>query len=255
MKDPLIVAFGGGVNSTAMLVEMSRRLIVPDLILFADTGGERPETYDAVAAVDRWGVETFGVGIVVVKKTYKGAFESLEQNCLRMKALPSIAYGFKTCSQKYKQDPQDVFVNNWAPAVSAWRDGCVVRRAIGFDAGEPRRAKPVLNSKYHNWYPLIEWDIDRDRCVEICKEAGLPTAKSSCFFCPSMKKPEIIDLAKTNPALLRRALDMEANAELTSIKGLGRSYSWKEFVQTMGSNACSMGQDFSPETPCGCYDG
>src|ERR687897_2900568 len=42
---PLVVAYGLGVNSTAMLVEFAKRGIRPDMILFADTGGEKPETY------------------------------------------------------------------------------------------------------------------------------------------------------------------------------------------------------------------
>lgn len=42
---PLIVSYGGGVDSTGVLVEFVRRGIRPDLILFADTGGEHPETY------------------------------------------------------------------------------------------------------------------------------------------------------------------------------------------------------------------
>lgn len=50
----LVVAYGGGVNSTAMLVEMHRRGIRTDLILFADTGGERPETYRTVWLVSEW---------------------------------------------------------------------------------------------------------------------------------------------------------------------------------------------------------
>jgi hypothetical protein len=37
---PLVVAYGLGVDSTAMLVEFARRGIRPDLILFADTGGD-----------------------------------------------------------------------------------------------------------------------------------------------------------------------------------------------------------------------
>jgi len=35
----LIVAYGAGTNSTAMLIEMQKRNVIPDLILFADTGG------------------------------------------------------------------------------------------------------------------------------------------------------------------------------------------------------------------------
>jgi len=40
-----VVSFGGGTNSTAMLVGMWERGERPDAILFADTGGEKPHTY------------------------------------------------------------------------------------------------------------------------------------------------------------------------------------------------------------------
>ena len=43
-----IVSFGGGTNSTAMIIGMYRKKIPVDLILFADTGGERPCTYEHV---------------------------------------------------------------------------------------------------------------------------------------------------------------------------------------------------------------
>ena len=42
---PHIVAFGGGVDSTAMIIGMIERQMPIDLIMFADTGGERPNTY------------------------------------------------------------------------------------------------------------------------------------------------------------------------------------------------------------------
>lgn len=103
----LVVAFGGGVNSTAMLVEMHKRGIKPNLILFADTGGERPETYTVVDSVSAWCVAHGMPPIVTVKKTYQGKPETLEANCLRMNMLPSIAYGFKSCSMKFKTDPQN----------------------------------------------------------------------------------------------------------------------------------------------------
>lgn len=40
-----IVSFGGGTNSTAMIIGMYLHKIPVDLILFADTGGEQPHTY------------------------------------------------------------------------------------------------------------------------------------------------------------------------------------------------------------------
>ena len=45
----LAVSFGGGTNSTAMLCGMYERGIKPDLLMFADTGSEYPQTYEHVA--------------------------------------------------------------------------------------------------------------------------------------------------------------------------------------------------------------
>ena len=40
-----VVGYGGGTNSTAMLIGLWQRRIPVDLILFADPGGEQPHTY------------------------------------------------------------------------------------------------------------------------------------------------------------------------------------------------------------------
>jgi len=236
-----------------MLVEMHKRSITPGLIMFADTGGERPETYDAVAVVDLWCRQRFGIGIEVVRKTYKGSFEGLEKNCRRLDMLPSIAYGYKSCSIKYKVEPQNKYANHWPPAVDCWDSGGKCEKWIGYDAGEERRAKILSDDKYTYRYPLIEWGIFREDCLQICAEAGLPSAKSSCFFCPSMKRHEIAQLSRDHPDLMRRALEMESGAKLTSMKGLGRSFSWKDFLagnQETESQVCGVS-----EVPCGCYDG
>jgi len=253
---PLIVAYGGGVNSTAMLVEMSRRGINPDLILFADTGGERPETYASVEAVSKWCVSHGFPAVVTVKKVDRnGEVLTLEQNCLNKRMLPSIAYGFKSCSLKYKVQPQDKYCNSWGPSLAAWSIGVKCTKAIGYDSGESRRASIKDDDKYVYWYPLVEWEIDRDDCVEICKSEGLPTAKSSCFYCPSMKKREIFELAETHPDLADRAIEMEDNAELTSVKGLGRDFSWKWLLKNEQDQGKLFYFDAVTEIPCGCYDG
>src|SRR5215471_2151116 len=68
---PLIVAWGMGVNSTAMLIGMAERGIRPDLILTADTGGEKPETYAFVRTFRLWLADVdFPELIVVRRKPY-----------------------------------------------------------------------------------------------------------------------------------------------------------------------------------------
>ena len=46
--------YGGGTDSTAMLVGLWRRKIPVDLILFSDPGGEPPHTYWYLQVMDRW---------------------------------------------------------------------------------------------------------------------------------------------------------------------------------------------------------
>ena len=162
---------------------------------------------------------------------------TLETECLRSCTLPSIAYGYKRCSQKHKIGPQQKFCNNYAPCREVWARGEKVNRYIGYDAGEVKRYEHSrkyneADKKYHNIYPLIEqWGWSRSDCVREIRAAGLPQpGKSSCFFCPSMKRQEVEALKEQYPALYQRAIAIEENAmpHLIKVKGLGRSYAWKE---------------------------
>ncbi len=173
---------------------------------------------------------------------------TLEDECLKSGTLPSIAYGFKRCSLKHKIGPQEKFCNNHPPCREVWNSGKKVVKFIGYDAGEHYRSDKVLlrdlaDPKYSKWYPLMEWGWDREACVRAIEAAGLPQpGKSSCFFCPSMRAEEIIDLRERYPDLFRRALALEDNARanLKTVRGLGRNYSWKE---RFGKEQCNHGND------------
>lgn len=237
-----MVAYGLGVNSTAMLVEFAARHIRPDLILFADTGGEKPETYQYLPVVRTFLRRVGFPDVIVVRYQPKRAkYDTLEGQCLHTQTLPSLAYGGKSCSLKYKRTPQDQFVRRWEPAQRCWQQGKRVVKAIGFDAGpaDLRRQRyaegqqPADDPRYHNWYPLIDWGLDRPRCEQAIVAAGLPVPlKSACFFCPAMKKPEIVWLQAEHPALAARALAIEqqAQAKLRTVKGLGRSFAWADYL-------------------------
>ena len=78
--------------------------------------------------------------------------------------------------------------------------------------------------------------MDRAACERSIRDAGLPVPpKSSCWFCPASKKDEIIWLAQHHPRLMERALAIEANAQpnLTSVRGLGRSFAWTDFLDAV----------------------
>ena len=246
-----VVSFGAGLNSSAVLVGLRERGERPDAIVFADTGGERPETYAHRDAMNAWCKRHGFPEIVTVRKG--GRQETLEENCLRMKMLPSLAYGFKGCSHKYKIEPQEQWANNHDQCKAVWKAGGRVLKLIGYDADEHHRAKIPEDKKYTYRYPLVEWDWGREDCAEAIKRAGicLP-GKSACFFCPATRVHEIRAMAATHPDLVRRALEIEANAELTAVHGLGRSFAWGKLLATEDM----FSERFSEiKTACGCYDG
>lgn len=254
----IAVSYGAGTNSTALLVEMVKRDIRPDVITFADTGGERPSTYKYLAMFSDWLVSNGLPAIIIVKKVRKnGEVLTLEQDLLEQGNLPSIVYGFKTCSQKYKIEPQDKWMNSNDQAKAAWANGEKVVKYIGYDADEERRAKNYEDKKYTVKFPLIEWQMGRDECVISILSAGLPLpGKSACFFCPSSKPKEIRQLKREYPELLKRAIAMEENAfeNLSSVKGLGRNWSWKEMDDFEGRQFEMELRRCDLEIPCGCYD-
>src|SRR5436305_5811551 len=137
---PLVVAYGLGVDSTALLVEFARRGIRPDLILFADTGGEKPETYQYLDVIRPFLARVgFPDVIVVCYQPKRAVYHTLEGQCLHTGTLPSLAYGGKSCSLKYKRSPQDRYILSAYPPDGFVRQGRRVVRAIGFEAGEGRR--------------------------------------------------------------------------------------------------------------------
>jgi len=217
----ILIAFGAGTNSTAILVGMYERGERPDLITFANTGAEKPHTIAHITSVNNW---LFSIGwpqITEVIKVYRdGSQANLYDHCLERNMLPSLAYGFKNCSQKFKIAPQDKYHNNHAGCKEAWAAGEKVVKVIGYDIDEQRRADnaPAETKKYIMRYPLIEWEWDRDDCIAAIKRMGLPLpGKSACYFCPASKRDEIFSLQEHYPELMDKALKLEANAELTSV--------------------------------------
>jgi len=274
LTPPLVVSYGAGVDSTAMLVGLWARGIRPDLILFADPGEEWPETYAYLFTMQAW-LESVGFpSITVVRRVPpKATYRTLGEAYIQNKTLPSPAYGGKSCSVEWKAKPQHRFLKTWAPAIACWAQGRKVQRMIGFDdsasdrgragrvqiaiglddsAGDHRRATRArstyagggLEAELFDYaYPLQEWGWDRAACVRVIEAVGLPVPrKSSCTFCPSMKKHEIVDLAQTHPDLFARNLAIEAGylegkhgpaaraaqGKQTSTVGLGRRFAWAD---------------------------
>lgn len=231
-RPPVMVAYGGGVDSTAMLVEMIEAGIHVDTVLFADTGSEKPSTYAFVDLFKGWLADR-GVTLTTVRyeaKNFKNfpPYRSLDENCFTNGTLPSISFGFSSCSQKWKIEPQNRWTESWEPAATMWSAGGKVIKLIGYDCS-PADAKRYahregyVDDRYVYGYPLRALGWQRAECEARIAAAGLPVPpKSACFMCGAMKAWEVHTLP---PEQLRRIVLMEARAapRLTKIEGLWRN--------------------------------
>ena len=268
-----VINYGGGTNSTALIIEAVKRGIPFDVAVFADTGSERPETYDYLATFGAWLAANTDAELTVVRWVRKreskdskgvrvagpGDFLSLHAWCEKLVTLPSRSFGLSGCTSKWKQQPVDGFLKSHPAIVAEHTAGRTVERWIGYDADEPSRAARMLAKSPEpalwTWRaPLLDWDMGRDECVETIAAAGLPQpGKSACWFCPSSTKADIDRLHEEHPDLLARALRMESAAikagNVQTRAGLGGRLNWGDYVRGLDV------PDLPPELACGCFDG
>lgn len=262
----LALCYGAGVDSTAMLLVLKEAGIRPDVMTFADTGGEKPETYEHLAAMQakvlEWGFPPISV---VKKKTLDSTpYSDLEGNCVDNETLPSLAFGMKSCSIKWKQEPQDNFLmgvtkgpNQCAPHplwLAAQAAGERIVKLIGYDAGpadlrRSKKAKPA-DAAFDYVYPLQLIGWTREDCVKAIVEElgpGMVPIKSACFFCPASKAWELYWLAAKHPELFERALAMERGA----LTGRHSRFDVVEFGDTWESMVANASRFPSSNTTVG----
>jgi hypothetical protein len=227
-KPIYLATFGGGVDSTAMLIRLVKEGRPLDLVLFSNTGGasskgEKRATYQHVRLMTRW-LKSKGYPQV---KTLIYNKEGLYNEVYRLGTLPPVAFGFKTCSLKWKKEPADRYMKRH------FKNRKIVKY-MAYDASESHRIKDYSTENERVEYPLVEWDMDRFDCMAYIAETNMPVPpKSSCFFCPHMRLREIKELEATEPCLFNMAIALENNAlpRLTQIAGLGRNKRWSEWVK------------------------
>lgn len=231
-RSPVMAACGMGVDSVAMIIECVSRGERIDQVLFADTGAENPKTMAFIPIFARW-LADHGIPFEIVgykPSNFKNwpPYSNLEENCITNGTLPSIAFGFGSCSLKWKVAPQNKFTEAWEPAQACWRAGGRVTKLIGYDCSPQdvrryaEREGYADDPKYVYRYPLREWGWVRADCEARIAREGLPVpVKSACYFCTAMKKHEVDALEQK---YLRRIVLMEARAKprLKTTEGLWR---------------------------------
>tara|TARA_Y100000004_G_scaffold178314_1_gene220782 strand:- start:72 stop:884 length:813 start_codon:yes stop_codon:yes gene_type:complete len=268
---PVILSYGGGINSTALLLEWVKQGKQLDLVIFADTGSEMPETYEFIDKYVKPFCKKhnlpFETAFYTASNRVAGVKEGRWQENERVsiydyydyqKAVPSVRQ--RSCTDKFKVEPIEKYIKK------KWGDKKYPLRLIGIDAGESHRARyiidPLTGEKEklyeHNEYPLIDWGWDRNACLARIEEEGWSNpGKSGCFFCPFQKKKSWADLLKNKPDLFDMSMRLESQGkrfpEFQLMQVKPKRLDW--FKKAMESQTSLMDFDEDPNIPCACYDG
>lgn len=205
------LSFGGGVQTTAIL------LMHPDLkfqeAVFADTGGENPETYTYIEKYHKPFCEEHGIKFTTVKGQVQtqvfGSDEyimakTLEEQCLTARITPSMQFRF--CTDRWKIVP----IRKYVKEKQAER--AVALMGISYD--EIQRMHDPHHKDYTVEYPLVDRRITREMCKKIILDHGWPLPpKSGCFFCPFSRREQLRLLYFNHRDLFLRAQHIEENGQ------------------------------------------
>lgn len=203
---PSVLSFGGGVNSVALLLRLVREGTPPDLVLFADTGEEAPETYRYIEDRIRpfcaerglpFEVVTSGLGRMVDYYAAKGAIPSMMR---------------RDCTSKFKVDPiaRRLRALGYGPKKP-------VRMLVGLAADETHRVNRH-SARAAAWrrqeYPLHDlFKMDRAACEAEIAAHGWPSpGKSGCRGCPFAGRKGLLALREQDPDDFDRWRRMEETA-------------------------------------------
>jgi len=232
VRQPVAVAWGAGVDSTAMIVEMHRRGEPIDIVLHALTKWENPLTDEYIEYFSAWmdeqdipneRVQNFPTRI----KPGVPMFDGLYEKCLAYGVLPGVSLGYHTCSAWAKITPQNQWYKTWETGQQALREGMRIVQCVGFDNGPRDSARYADREgyddpKFEMRYPLREWKMDREACEKAIQRAGLRVPpKSSCTGCIATRPDELMSFPGMEHV---RLVLLEARAEprLRNCDGLWR---------------------------------
>jgi hypothetical protein len=232
---------GMGINSVAYIIECTRLGIKFDVIGFANTGigrlrGEKQATYDYIQIFNQWLVDNGQPKATIIHtRNQKGRLISLYDECYRRETLPAIVFGFKTCSQGFKLQPQDKYIKNWLKKQGLSKNTHITKY-VGYDIDEEHRIKDYSEENTTVIYPLVTQEWGRFECVKCITEAGLPIPPKSAYkFCPSTTPYQVVELYNGSRSEFYEAAELERNAirggKLNEVVGLGRHWSWWDLIK------------------------
>ena len=202
-----VLSFGGGTQSTAMLLMIEEGTLPrPDVVIFADTGSELPETIEHIEQVAKPYIENVLKLPFIIARSHRAP---LHGDYMRLKAIPIV--GVRSCTGNFKIDPQRREIRK---IVGNGRGKLLAQCWLGITTDEARRKPAEKDPREPLWiektYPLLDLiPTSRDECIALNEKHGWNVAKSGCFCCPYQGTKTWQELKRDHPDLFAIALEME----------------------------------------------
>lgn len=218
-----VVSYGGGVQSTALLVLAAADRIDFRTFLFANVGddSEDPATLDYIRAVAAPyaatnSIELHQLSRIPAKGLSAGRVETLFSRLTRdgSRSLPipvrmsNGAPGTRNCTADFKIK----VIGRWLKEHGATEDNKATV-GVGISLDEIHRVNNRISMPYEdNVYPLLDQvpPLRRSDCQRIIAAAGLPVPpKSACWFCPFHRPSTWAEMRRDRPELFERSCQLE----------------------------------------------
>ena len=230
------LSLGAGVDTTAILL-MPDVMKEIDFVMFADTGGENPETYEYLNKYIEPYLEKIHKPLIIVhgEERVNGKNTSnMEEAYLGWKMIP-VRF-MRHCTDKWKIRPMHKYLKETFPDEP-------LKVVIGFAYDEIQRVNSTRWKGQEVWYPLIEKRMTRDDCIKYIIGQGFPVPpKSGCFYCPFQRLDQWKELRFKHPDLWQRAVILEKNGShypqmtLSNFKKKGSSLTLEDVDKQLGKS-------------------
>lgn len=235
-----IASISFGKDSLAMLIEIIRRKMPLDYVIFCDIkfndkiSGEHPLMAEWIPKAEKILKEKFNIDVIhlTANKNFTQQFYTKKNKGNHI----GDNYGFPYvvgawCNSRLKLAP----INNFIKKIL--KSGESVTEYIGIAKDEPKRLKRYkkIETDKHKFITLADLDISENQAMEICEEYDLvsPIYKSisrgGCWFCPKQSMFSLYNLWKNYPEYYKMLEDMEKDSFITfkpnkTLKGIREEF-------------------------------
>jgi hypothetical protein len=215
-----VIAYGGGVQSTALVVLAATGAIRADVALFCNVGddSEHPATITYVRDVATPWAHEHGFTVETLHKRKRDGTpaETLLERLMRpeSRSLPipvrmpdTGAPGTRSCTADYKIQ----VIGRWLRERGHGKTLGPADVMIGISTDEIQRAGRGRDEKWERRvYPLLDLGLSRTDCKNVIRDAGLAVPpKSACYFCPFHRPATWREMRRDEPDLFAKSQQLE----------------------------------------------